>query len=81
MSRLSQSILLLALFLPLSAQAAIEPVTADSKITAVTVYAGRAKVTRAATVHVAAGAQVVTFEGLPAIIFPDSLRAGYGTFL
>lgn len=75
MSRLSQSILLLALFLPLSAQAAIEPVTADSKITAVTVYAGRAKVTRAATVHVAAGAQVVTFEGLPAIIFPDSLRA------
>lgn len=75
MMRLSQSVLMLALLLPIGAHAAIEPVTADSKITAVTVYAGRAKVTRAATVHIAAGAQVVTFEGLPASIFPDSLRA------
>ncbi|TVQ81981.1 MAG: mucoidy inhibitor MuiA family protein [Micavibrio sp.] len=57
---------------PLSAEA--KDITADSEITAVTVYSNRATVTRTATVDVPAGAHTVLFEGLPQNISGDSLR-------
>lgn len=47
---------------------------ADSHITAATVYANRATVTRTAKISVPAGAHTVIFKGLPASLMPDSLR-------
>jgi uncharacterized protein (TIGR02231 family) len=49
--------------------------TADSKITAVTVYTDRAEVTRTAIVEVPAGDHVLAFKNLPGTLVPDSLRA------
>ncbi len=75
-----------ALFLALSALA-LSPLSAisaeipaDSRVTKVTVYQDRALVTRFAEVKLAPGANAVAFEGLPASIMEDSLRAeGKGT--
>lgn len=50
-------------------------ITAESTITAVTVYADRAAVTRTATVELPAGANTVVLSGLPQSLFSDSLRA------
>lgn len=50
-------------------------VQTDSRITAVTVYADRAAVTRTASVELPAGASTVVLTGLPESLFPDSLRA------
>lgn len=47
----------------------------DSRITAVTVYADRAAVTRTASVELPAGASTVVLTGLPESLLPDSLRA------
>lgn len=60
-------------FLPLPATAADFPV--DSTLTAATVYPSRATLTRQAVVEVPAGAHKVVFEGLPANIMTDSIRA------
>jgi uncharacterized protein (TIGR02231 family) len=50
-------------------------IATDSHITAVTVYADRAAVTRTASVELPAGASTVVLTGLPESLFPDSLRA------
>lgn len=60
-------------FLPLTALA--EDVTAESGISAVTVYADRASVTRTATVELPEGASAVVFNGLPESLLTDSLRS------
>lgn len=77
MKRLFSAALLLALALPVPAQAETndKDIVAESTIKAVTVYTGRAKVTREAVVDVPAGAHTVVFKDLPATLLPDSLRA------
>lgn len=50
-------------------------IVADSKITAVTVFSDRARVTRTAEVEIPGGAHTVVFKDLPVILMPDSLRA------
>lgn len=60
-------------FLPLPVTAADFPV--DSTLTAATVYPSRATLTRQAVVEVPAGAHKVVFEGLPANIMTDLIRA------
>lgn len=56
------------------------PQIPDSKISAVTVYADRAIVTRSATLDLASGAVEVAFEKLPAALLDQSLQvAGRGT--
>ena len=50
-------------------------VQTDSRITAVTVYADRAAVTRTASVELPTGASTVVLTGLPESLLPDSLRA------
>ena len=74
---------LLAALLPgLFASAAFAaPLPAHSRITAVTVYADRAVITRSASVEVpAAGPVTVAFERLPAALLDESLQvAGRGT--
>jgi uncharacterized protein (TIGR02231 family) len=67
--------LLLAACSLVSLHAYADEIAADSAITAVTVYADRAKVTREATVDLPAGSHIVVFHGLPSILMPDSLRA------
>lgn len=58
-----------------SRQAGSEAVTvAESRIVAVTVFPDRAEVTREAAVEVPAGKSLVVLEGLPATLFPRSLR-------
>ncbi len=47
----------------------------NSKILSAIVYTDRATVTRQAVVHLPAGSHSVTFQGLPAQMLPDSLRA------
>ncbi|MDD2763146.1 MAG: mucoidy inhibitor MuiA family protein [Opitutaceae bacterium] len=59
---------------------ALRAAPADSHISAVTVYADRAVVTRIATVDLAAGEQAVAFERLPAALLDQSLQvSGRGT--
>lgn len=57
-----------------------EPISmkAEAPITAVTVYPGRAAVTRTTTVSVEQGVFVLQFEGLPAAIQPETLQARVG---
>lgn len=50
-------------------------IMAESEITAVTVFADRATVTRRAIVNIPQGAQTVVFSGLPELIIEESLRA------
>jgi len=53
---------------------------ADSRLTAATVYADRAVVTRTATLDLAAGEHAIAFERLPAGLLDQSLQAsGRGT--
>ena len=52
-----------------------EEFTADSKITAVTVYSDRATITRQAVIQIPAGSHTVSFDKLPNRIIADSLRA------
>lgn len=61
------------LVLPTAAMAA--DITAESRVTEVTVYSDRASVTRSASVELPAGASAVVFEGLPETLFTDSLRS------
>lgn len=49
-------------------------IEADSAITAATVFADRATLTRKTTIDIPAGAHEVTFENLPIRLYPDSLR-------
>jgi len=51
-----------------------DEVTAEGKITAVTVFGDRAEVTRSARVSLDAGVQQVRFEGAPDALFRDSLQ-------
>lgn len=62
-----------SLFIFTPAQAEI--IKAESEITAATVYTSRATVTRRAVVQIPTGDHTVVFDGLPATLFPDSLRA------
>lgn len=66
-------LLSLLVFVPLPAMAADFPV--DSSLKAATVYPSRATLTRQAVVEIPAGAHKVVFEGLPANIMTDSIRA------
>lgn len=50
-------------------------IVADGKITAVTVYSDRAKVTRHATVEIPAGKSIVAFADMSPDLVRDSLRA------
>src|SRR5512133_778488 len=61
--------------LPLVSAAATLPITAVSRITAVTVYNDRALVTRSAQVKLRHGTNTVTFDGLPLQLAEDTLRA------
>ncbi len=63
----------LTLLAPTPLLAADFPVS--SKLTAATVYTGRATLTREAVIEVPAGAHTLVFEGLSATLMPDSLRA------
>ncbi|MFA5056677.1 MAG: mucoidy inhibitor MuiA family protein [Opitutaceae bacterium] len=73
-------ILLPCFLLLLSALPALRAAPADSHISAVTVYADRAVITRIATVDLAAGEQTVAFERLPAALLDQSLQvSGRGT--
>ncbi len=58
---------------PIMAHAA--DITGDTRVSAVTVYADRASVTRTGTVTVTPGDHVVIIDGLPGGLSPDSLRA------
>jgi len=64
----------LLLLVPLSATAATRTVTAESKVTAVTVYPSRAMVTRTATLELQPGDYRVVFDGLPPEMDSGSLR-------
>ena len=44
-------------------------------IVEVTVYTDRARITRRGSVHLAAGEQTLTLEGLPTTVQDDSVRA------
>lgn len=68
-----QSAILLPIVAALSLRAA-EPVPAVSRITAVTLYADRAQVTRVAEVSVEAGVRIVAFAGLPGWLDEESVR-------
>lgn len=52
------------------------PIDTSSRISAVTVYADRARVTRAAEVSLPEGESVVRLGGLPADLDPSSVQAG-----
>jgi uncharacterized protein (TIGR02231 family) len=70
--------LLLLFLLPASLLLRATPV--ESRITAATVYADRAVVTRVATADLAAGEHLLAFERLPASLLDQSLQAsGRGT--
>ncbi|CAM2984882.1 mucoidy inhibitor MuiA family protein [Rariglobus hedericola] len=58
----------------LAAQAFAAPIPADSTITAATVYADRAVVTRLARIDLPAGQSEVTFAGLPVNLLDNSLQ-------
>jgi uncharacterized protein (TIGR02231 family) len=58
---------------PVAAEAA-NPITAESKIAAATVYPDRAVVSRVATAKVGAGANEVVFAGLPSGLMDDSVQ-------
>ena len=71
---------LLFLFGTLTGAAFAAPITASSSITAATVYADRAVVTRTARIDLPAGQSELTFAGLPAELSDQSLQvAGRGT--
>lgn len=72
-SRVSSLALLLFVSFPFCASA--DEIAAESKVTAATVYADRATVTREAVVTLPAGVHTVSFTGLPGFLFPESLRA------
>ncbi len=68
------------ILIPLQAVAAQPEITAESKITAVTVYPDRAMVTRKATVKLEKGDYRVLFPDLPGEALEDSIRvSGQGT--
>ena len=72
-------LLLVPLFV-LSSSILLRATPAESRITAATVYADRAVVTRLATVELAAGEHAIAFERLPAGLLDQSLQAsGRGT--
>lgn len=64
-----------ALSLCFSAQVLAADIAASSKVTAATVYADRATVTREAVIDLPAGESTVVLSGLPAFMFTDALRA------
>lgn len=64
-----------ALSLCFSAQVLAADIAASSKVTAATVYADRAMVTREAIIDLPAGESTVVLSGLPAFMFTDALRA------
>ncbi len=72
---MTRTFLVAAALLLLPAQSFAEELKATSSITAVTVYADRASVTRTAVVELPAGANTITFDGLPVSLLADSLRS------
>lgn len=73
MPRLSAfSLLMLTVF---SGPVLADELVAESRISAATVYMDRATITREAVIEIPAGSHTVSFSGLPAILFADSLRA------
>ena len=70
--RIALSVCLLSVF---SAPVMAAEFVAESELKAVTVYAGRAALTRQAIVDVPKGAHSIVFKGLSASLLTDSLRA------
>src|SRR5882724_2902409 len=68
------SLVLLASLLAFVSAARAAKLSANSSITAVTVYADRAVITRTAGLDVAAGAVELVFEKLPAALLDQSLQ-------
>lgn len=60
---------------PTSVAADPKPLPVSASITAVTLYQGRAAVTRSATPSVAPGVWEIRFDDLPALVVQDSLQA------
>ena len=58
----------------LSFSADLKQITAPSRITAVTVYADRALITRSATLPLKPGSYLLAFKSLPVLIQDDSIR-------
>jgi len=67
--------LLLLLSSPLVLMAETANLSAQSRITAVTVFSDRAQVTRQASVTLKAGTNLVTLENMPQLMMEESLRA------
>jgi uncharacterized protein (TIGR02231 family) len=70
-----KSLLLLLATLYFSFPTGSSAETANSRISAVTVYRDRAIITRTATTQLAAGERVLSFENLPAALLDQSLQA------
>ncbi|MCB1721717.1 MAG: mucoidy inhibitor MuiA family protein [Rhodospirillales bacterium] len=67
-------------FIPFTNVARADEIPASSTLKAATVFVDRATLTRSVKINISAGKHVVVFEGLPANLFPDSLRVqGQGT--
>ncbi len=62
------------LFLLLLNNTAYANIKVESKVTSVTIYSDRAKVTRTATVNIKEGEQKIIFNNLPALLIPESLQ-------
>ncbi len=73
MKRFLLSCSVLAVIAATPVQAAEIP--ADSRLTAATVYSGRATLTRHAVIQVPAGSHTLVFKNLSSELLPDSLRA------
>lgn len=75
MKCLQKFLFLVVLLIPATSFSAdLKKITASASISAVTVYADRAQVSRTASLKLKAGSYLVAFEGLPTLIQDDSVR-------
>lgn len=65
---------ILPLLIPATSQADINRITANAKISAVTVYQDRAQVTRTAVVQLKQGSNLIAIDALPLLLQDDSVR-------
>ncbi len=75
MKYLQNIIFMFLMLIPaVSFSADLKKITATASISAVTVYADRAQVTRTASLKLKPGSYLVVFEGLPTLVQDDSVR-------
>lgn len=75
MKFLQKVLFMMIIFIPAASFSAdLKKITAAATISAVTVYADRAQVTRSASLKLKPGSYLVVFEGLPPLIQDDSVR-------